>query len=91
MTSPDQDSPVPSDPTVSLPRGFRFAGVTCGIKASRKLDLSLIVCDSPTNGAGVYTKNQIVAAPVVLCRVANSLGEHSGDRNQQRKRQRLHW
>ncbi len=51
-----------------LPTGFSFAGVRCGIKESGKPDLSLIVCDSPVVAAGVYTQNQIVAAPVVLCR-----------------------
>ncbi len=31
-------------------------------------DVSLVVADRPVMGAGVYTQNQIVAAPVVLCR-----------------------
>jgi len=54
--------PLPSHP---LPRGFRFAGVHCGIKqdASRE-DLTLVVADGPCVAAGVYTKNLIVAAPV---------------------------
>ncbi|MCH1438243.1 MAG: bifunctional glutamate N-acetyltransferase/amino-acid acetyltransferase ArgJ [Rubripirellula sp.] len=51
-----------------LPEGFRFAGVTCGIKPSGKPDLSLIVSDWPVVAAGVYTQNKIVAAPVVLSR-----------------------
>ncbi len=51
-----------------LPSGFRFSGVTCGIKPSGKPDLSLIVSDSPVVAAGVYTQNQIVAAPVILSR-----------------------
>ncbi|MDG2223223.1 MAG: bifunctional glutamate N-acetyltransferase/amino-acid acetyltransferase ArgJ [Rubripirellula sp.] len=51
-----------------LPSGFKFAGVACGIKASGKRDLSLIVMDSPGVAAGIYTQNQIVAAPVILCR-----------------------
>lgn len=53
---------------IQLPAGFRFAGVTCGIKKSGKSDLALIVTDSPATGAGVYTQNQVVAAPVVLSR-----------------------
>lgn len=52
----------------ALPAGFRFAGVTCGIKASGRPDLALIVGDRPLVAAGVYTTNQIVAAPVMLCR-----------------------
>ena len=51
-----------------LPRGFRFAGVTCGIKPSGNPDLSLIVSDHPVVAAGVYTQNQVVAAPVILSR-----------------------
>jgi len=51
-----------------LPDGFRFAGVAAGIKPSGKPDVSLIVAEKPTVVAGVYTQNQIVAAPVVLCR-----------------------
>lgn len=54
--------------TIELPRGFRFAGVACGIKPSGKPDLSLIVAEQPVVAAGVYTQNQIVAAPVILCR-----------------------
>jgi glutamate N-acetyltransferase/amino-acid N-acetyltransferase len=53
----------------SLPNGFRYAGVACGIKVSGKPDLSLITSDWPIVAAGVYTRNQVVAAPVVLCRL----------------------
>lgn len=55
-------------PQHHLPVGFRFAGVRCGIKASGKTDLTLIVSDYPAVAAGVYTQNQVVAAPVTLCR-----------------------
>ncbi|MEO1616176.1 MAG: bifunctional glutamate N-acetyltransferase/amino-acid acetyltransferase ArgJ [Planctomycetota bacterium] len=54
--------------TEDLPLGFRFSGVACGIKPSGKPDLSLIVCDDPVSAAGVFTQNQIVAAPVLWCR-----------------------
>ncbi len=53
-----------SDPPI--PAGFRFAGVACGIKKSGKADVSLIVADKNATAAGVYTRNQIVAAPVIL-------------------------
>ncbi len=53
----------------SLPSGFRYAGVSCGIKTKPNTkDISLIVADGPCVAAGVYTTNQVVAAPVVLCR-----------------------
>jgi len=51
-------------------RGFSFAGVACGIKKSHKPDLALLVAEGPVACAGVFTKNQIVAAPVVLSRRA---------------------
>ncbi len=51
-----------------LPAGYRFAGVACGIKASGRADLSLIVSDQPVVAAGVFTTNQVVAAPVLLCK-----------------------
>jgi len=54
---------------LALPAGFRFAGVSCGIKTKKNTkDITLIVSDKPCSGAGVYTTNQVVAAPVVLCR-----------------------
>jgi glutamate N-acetyltransferase/amino-acid N-acetyltransferase len=53
---------------MELPAGFRFAGVTCGIKKSGRPDLTLVVADPGSVAAGVYTQNQVVAAPVVLCR-----------------------
>ena len=52
-----------------LPKGFRFAGVSAGIKSrAGAKDVALIVSDTPCTAAGVYTTNQIVAAPVVLSR-----------------------
>ena len=47
--------------------GFRAAAVSCGVKA-KALDLALIVSDGPASGAGVFTTNRTVAAPVVVCR-----------------------
>ena len=36
-----------------LPKGFRFAGVHCGVKRdAKKPDLALVVSDSPTVAAG---------------------------------------
>lgn len=52
-----------------LPQGFRFAGTSCGIKTKPNTkDITLIVSDVPATAAGVYTQNQVVAAPVILCR-----------------------
>lgn len=54
---------------ISVPRGYRLAGVHCGIKRNpAKHDLALIVSERPAVAAGVYTQNQVVAAPVLLNR-----------------------
>jgi glutamate N-acetyltransferase/amino-acid N-acetyltransferase len=46
--------------------GFRFAGVACGLKASGKRDVALIVSDVPATAVGVFTTNRVKAAPVQL-------------------------
>jgi len=51
-----------------LPRGFRAAGHTCGIKASGKSDLALFVADSASSAAGVFTTNRVCGAPVIVSR-----------------------
>lgn len=52
----------------SLPRGFRAAGHTCGIKASGKSDLALFVADNASSAAGVFTTNRVCGAPVIVSR-----------------------
>ena len=49
-------------------RGFRAAGVACGIKASGARDLALIACDEAASVAGVFTRSTVVGAPVALSR-----------------------
>lgn len=52
--------------SVTAAGGFRAAGVAAGIKASGGLDLTLVVNDGPaTAAAGVFTRNQVKAAPVL--------------------------
>ena len=55
-------------PLASLPRGFAGAGVTCGLKPSRRPDLALIVSDRPAAAAVVTTRNQFAAAPIHVTR-----------------------
>ncbi|EWT01203.1 N-acetylglutamate synthase [Intrasporangium oryzae NRRL B-24470] len=58
-----------SPSTVRLPRGFRAAGVTAGLKASGRPDLALVVNDGPDHhGAAVFTTNRVEAAPVTWSR-----------------------
>ncbi|GIV10705.1 MAG: arginine biosynthesis bifunctional protein ArgJ [Fimbriimonadales bacterium] len=49
---------------VNYPRGFKSAGVYCGIKKPGLLDLALIVSETEASVAGVFTTNQACAAPV---------------------------
>jgi len=50
----------------NIPAGFRFSAIASGIRKSGKLDLGLIVSDSPADCAGVFTQNKVIAAPLLL-------------------------
>ena len=50
-----------------LPLGFRCASIHCGIKPSGK-DLSLFASDVPGTAAGVFTRNLVPGAPIVVGR-----------------------
>jgi len=49
---------------VNIPKGFKFAGLHCGIKRKRK-DLGIIYSEKPCIATGVFTTNVVKAAPVV--------------------------
>ena len=58
-----------SQPAVHLPKGFRAAGVTAGLKASGRPDVALVVNDGPDHhAAAVFTSNRVEAAPVTWSR-----------------------
>jgi glutamate N-acetyltransferase/amino-acid N-acetyltransferase len=46
--------------------GFKFAGVASGLKKNGQKDLGLIYSVTPAKVAGVFTRNQFKAAPVIL-------------------------
>ena len=50
------------------PKGFVAAGIHSGIKQARQLDLALVASEKPGPIAGVFTKNTIPAAAVILDR-----------------------
>ena len=50
-----------------VPRGFSFAAVHCGLKRA-KLDLGLVLSETPATAAALFTQNQVVAAPVLISR-----------------------
>lgn len=54
---------------VTAPRGFLASGIHSGIKKRPLLDLALIASEVQGPIAGMFTTNQIVAAPVILDRL----------------------
>src|SRR5262245_66546517 len=62
--------------SIVAPQGFSASGVFCDIKRlgtgkgsekGRKRDLALIVSEAPATVAGMFTTNQVCAAPVKVC------------------------
>lgn len=62
--------------SIVAPRGFRAGGVFCDIKRigtgkgsekGRKRDLAIITSEVPCSVAGLFTTNQVCAAPVKVC------------------------
>src|SRR6266511_5447271 len=62
--------------SIVAPRGFLASGVFCDIKRlgtgkgsekGKKRDLALIVSEVPATAAGMFTTNQVCAAPVKVC------------------------
>lgn len=47
-------------------KGFSFSAVEAGIRYADRLDLGLIASDTPCVTAGVFTTNQVKAAPVLI-------------------------
>ena len=72
---------------VILPQGFSAAGIAAGLKRSGKLDMMLVVSDRAAACAGVFTTNQVKAAPVTLDqevvkrKTARALVVNSGNAN----------
>ena len=61
--------------SITAAAGFRAAGVTAGLKASGGPDLALVVNDGPgAAAAGIFTRNQVPAAPVLWSRQVLTAG-----------------
>src|SRR5689334_22345773 len=82
--------------SICAPQGFLASGVFCDIKRlgtgkgsqkGKKRDLGLILSEVPATVAGMFTTNQVCAAPVKVCvpRVAKGVGQaiviNSGNAN----------
>ena len=48
--------------------GFRFSGLSAGIKQGKVPDLALIYSEVPATVAGCFTTNRVQAAPVQVSR-----------------------
>src|SRR5215207_6315464 len=67
---------IPIPGSITAPQGFKASGVFCDIKRlgtgkgsnkGPKRDLALIVSETPATVAGMFTTNQVCAAPVKVC------------------------
>lgn len=54
-----------SSKNIVSPKGFKAAGIHCGIKHKKK-DLAMLVSDIPASVAGVFTTNAVQAAPLTV-------------------------
>jgi glutamate N-acetyltransferase / amino-acid N-acetyltransferase len=53
---------------LNLPKGYLFSACTAGIKASGKPDLAIAIAPEGASAAAMFTRNQVVAAPVTVGR-----------------------
>ena len=59
---------------VAYPQGFKAAGVRAGIKKSGNLDVAVIYTEKEAAVAGVFTQNQVAAAPVQVSKIVVETG-----------------
>src|SRR5271154_2234850 len=74
--TPSLNTPLSDD---QLPRGFSFAAVRAGLKASGNPDLACAVTDQPATAAAMFTSNKVIAAPLIV-------GQRHLERSQHRLR-----
>jgi glutamate N-acetyltransferase / amino-acid N-acetyltransferase len=58
-----------------VPRGFTFAATHCGLKKT-KLDLAILVSETPASAAAVFTTNRVKAAPVIASQLNLRKSKH---------------
>lgn len=62
------------DGGITAAKGFRAAGLHCGIKAARKRDLALVLSDGLASLAAMFTTNKVKAAPVLVSQERSQSG-----------------
>lgn len=60
-------TPIPDGSTTS-PQGFTAGTAAAAIKYKERLDTAVLFSTTPCTAAGLFTKNQVIAAPVIVCR-----------------------
>lgn len=63
--------------SVTSPQGFQACGIAAHIKYERRLDLALIVSQQDCAAAAVFTRNQVIAAPVMVDRETLAANPHA--------------
>ena len=53
------------DGGITIPKGFLAGGIYCGIRKTKK-DIALIYSEKPAVAACVFTKNKVIAAPLIV-------------------------
>lgn len=53
---------------ITLPKGFKAAGIAAGLKKKNRKDMAMIYSETAAVMAGTFTTNQVKAATVKLCR-----------------------
>src|ERR1700733_4329978 len=69
-------SPTPLIRDDQVPRGFSFAAVRAGLKASGNPDLACAVADQPAAAAAMFTSNKVIAAPLIVGQRHLELSQH---------------
>ena len=68
-------------------KGFSASGLAAGIKKNKGRDLALIYSEVPATVAGMFTRNRVAAAPVLLSKervaggVARAIVANAGNAN----------
>jgi len=67
------------DEKVRWPQGFHSGTIACGLKESGNPDLAILATSPIANAAGVFTRNQFKAAPVLVSQIhLDNAGHISG-------------
>ena len=59
--------------------GYKAAGAACDIRETGdrgRLDMAMVVAESPCHAVGVFTQNDVCAAPVLLCKETLQKSRH---------------